>query len=163
MQTAKVAPLPALLSVSLLVLVLVLCSRGSCDVHVRPTADVNDSLPLVCDAKGADDMKAFRLNEDKLLRWLKAKVVGTGASIVWGGRDKHVDDRTHMARMSTRLCVNVSIQHTYTHTLSLCHVVGTTLAQTILMARSLPDDLAVSEAVSANFVSSSASSTATPS
>ncbi|KAK3699391.1 hypothetical protein QZH41_018562, partial [Actinostola sp. cb2023] len=34
----------------------------------------SDTLSSVCDCKGDDDLQAYRLNEDKLTAWLKAKV-----------------------------------------------------------------------------------------
>lgn len=34
----------------------------------------SDTLSNVCDCKGDDDLQAYRLNEDKLIAWLKTKV-----------------------------------------------------------------------------------------
>lgn len=34
----------------------------------------SDTLTNVCDCKGDDDLQAYRLNEDKLIAWLKTKV-----------------------------------------------------------------------------------------
>ncbi|EGD72246.1 hypothetical protein PTSG_00267 [Salpingoeca rosetta] len=37
--------------------------------------DLHGCLDLVCDVKGSGDVRAFRLNDEKLLRWLKAKTI----------------------------------------------------------------------------------------